>query len=424
MRKLLIIILAMLALAVLVTIAGESGSGYVLIAAGDTTIELTLVLAIALMAVFYLLLMLTTATLRKIFGARKGVRGWALNRRKQRGLNRTTQGLIAFVEGRWDFARKSLAKAASQSSTPLVNYLFAARASSELGDAKAVDDYLRHAALSTSGADVAIGLTQAELQMSNGQYEQALATLLRARKDANHHPVVLRLLSQVYRQLGDWQALLSLVPGLRKYKVLDEPLIVELETSACRELLTRAANESAESLMNYWKQLPSPYRKEAVVVAAYAGRLLAKNLVDEAERVLRQQLHNRYDTTLVALYGKTRSAQPQKQKVFAEKLLKATPDDPVLLLALGRLCLANNMPEDAQIYFEKSYALETSADVCAALGQHFAGKGQLEKSNECYAAGLSSLVGQQIIPVSGATPVDNGSPAFEPVDDLKKLNVG
>ena len=197
MRKLFFILLLMLALPALLFSSLEVGSGYVLIAVGDKTIEMGFLVALVLNTLIFITLYSAIVLLRSLFSTRRGVLGWAKNQRQQRGLNRTTQGLIAFVEGRYDYARKSLDKAASNASTPLVNYLFAARASSAMGDAKAVDTYLKQAELSTEGADVAIGLTQAELQIHNGQYEQALATLLRAKKQINNHPVVLGLLSQV-----------------------------------------------------------------------------------------------------------------------------------------------------------------------------------------------------------------------------------
>ncbi|MBT8148650.1 MAG: heme biosynthesis HemY N-terminal domain-containing protein [Gammaproteobacteria bacterium] len=99
----------------------ERGDGYVLVAMADYTVEMPVLVAGMVLLALFMLLYITINMLRAILGTRRSVAGWATNQRRQKGLSRTTQGLIAFVEGRWDFARRSLAKAADNSSTPLVN---------------------------------------------------------------------------------------------------------------------------------------------------------------------------------------------------------------------------------------------------------------------------------------------------------------
>ena len=83
----------------------------------------------------------------------------------------------------------------------------AARASYELGEPDKMREYLGLAEASDSEAGIAVELTQAELKLRGGQYEQALATLVRARRNAGRHPEVLRLLAAAYRGLRDWDSL-------------------------------------------------------------------------------------------------------------------------------------------------------------------------------------------------------------------------
>ena len=71
-------------------------------------------------------------------------------------------------------------------------------------------------------ADVAVSLTQAELQLADHQLEQALATLKHLRSVAPKHTYVLRLLRRLYEQLGDWEHLRELLPELRRRKVEDD----------------------------------------------------------------------------------------------------------------------------------------------------------------------------------------------------------
>ena len=80
-------------------------------------------------------------------------------------------------EGRFEQAEKILLKQVSHSDTELLNYLMAARSAQQQGAYDRRDEYLRLAHKAMPSADIAIGITQAELQLSHNQYEQALATL-------------------------------------------------------------------------------------------------------------------------------------------------------------------------------------------------------------------------------------------------------
>ena len=79
-------------------------------------------------------------------------------------------------------------RGARNTEAPLLNYLMAARASYALNEADKMREYLGAAEESESQAGIAVELTQAELKLDAGQYEQALATLVRARRNAGRHP--------------------------------------------------------------------------------------------------------------------------------------------------------------------------------------------------------------------------------------------
>ena len=55
------------------------------------------------------------------------------------------------------------------------------------------------------GADIAVGVVQAELQLDADQKEQALATLQHLREVSPKHPYVLQLLQNLYSEMNQWQ---------------------------------------------------------------------------------------------------------------------------------------------------------------------------------------------------------------------------
>ena len=417
MRRLFFIALLTLVALTAVYMALQAGGGYVLLAVAGYTVEMSVLVALLLNVLLLLVLYMVFAGFRLLLRTRSGIVEWASDRRRQRGLNRTTQGLIAYVEGRWDYARKSLSRSAGNSSTPLINYLFAARASSEMGDAKAVDEYLRQAELSTEGADIAIGLTQAELQISSGQNEQALATLLRARRQAGHHPVVLGLLARVYRELNDWDSLLDILPALKRSAGMSRNDVESLERQACCAMLVSADSTDGDNgLAHRWKQIPAAMRKESTVVACYAERLLQCGKVEEAERELRQQLQRQFDAELVRLYGLAGSGNLDRQLSFLQKLQKSHPQNPDIPLAAARICVLKSDTEAAKSLFEQSLEASPSFEACVELARLHALEGDLARSNELYARGLT----QTALParleknnMSGAAAL---SPAVSPGD--------
>ena len=159
MRKVFALSLIALLLGVGVVAMIETEPGYVLISYGDYTVETSLWVGIVLVGlivlVLYGLLHLLTALLespRSFFNWRKG-------RKAGHASRLTSRGLINFIEGNWSKARNQLLKGAEGNEAPLLNYLIAARASYQLGDAdkmrqrvKSVCDKFNEACMLTPGS--------------------------------------------------------------------------------------------------------------------------------------------------------------------------------------------------------------------------------------------------------------------------------
>ena len=387
MRRWFIVFLLSLLATSYIFLRLEDGGGYLLIVLAGKQIEMSLMVAAVINALLFIALFLVLRVIRAVFGGKHGLISWA---RKQRSMNRTTQGLIAFVEGRWDFSRKTLARSADNSPTPLINYLFAARASSAAGDSKAVDKFLKQAELSTKGADVAIGLTQAELQIQNNQFEQALATLIRVRKIKHKHPEVLTLLLRVYCQLNDWDQVLKLLPSLKNSDRFSPDELLELARQACFEKLKRAAMlPESHQLLEQWRQLPAEHKKDQRLVICYAEQLIKCDLHDEAEQLLAEKIQRHYQPELVSRYGDVVSSKLAKQLSLVEKLLPVHANDATLLFAVGKIHLALKNVQLAEEFLKRSLSHGQLPGTAALLGRLYSQRGQYQKSAEAYAAEIS-----------------------------------
>lgn len=374
--------LGLLLLVVAVVLGGLIGTlvvrdpGYVLISYGDRALETSLWFALALLAALYLSIRFLIWLISRTTSSTGRFGNWLRRRKGRQARQQTVQGLLLMAEGQWANARKVLVSSAREVGTPLINYLSAARAAHELGDAEGRDELLRLAHESTPGSRFAVGLTQAELQKNAAQWEQSLATLLQLKSTSPRHPQVLLMLAEVYEQLADWQALIELLPELKKRKVLVD---AEFNTLAERAWVLRLGQGSAPDL---WNDVPKDLKKTPAVLAAHARALAAAGDSAGAETALRSALRDLWDPTLIGLYGEITGAEPERQLLAAEGWLKERPNDPDLLLALGRICLMNGEWAKAREYFETSLRLQRSPEIYGELGRLCVSLGDAERGGE------------------------------------------
>ncbi len=98
-----------------------------------------------------------------------------------------------------------------------------------------------------------------------------------------------------------------------------------------------------------------------------------------------------YNSHLARLYGLLRGKDPARQLQTAEGWLKEHPDDPSLLLTLGRLCLQNSLWGKARDYLESSLRVQRNPEACAELARLLAQLGDTERSNQLFQEGLGLL---------------------------------
>lgn len=389
MIRAVLLLLLVVAGATALGLAIAEHSGYVLIAWKGLRYESSL-------WVFLLLLLLAWLLLRGLRGLiRLGlVSGGLLNpwSRRQRGRRQqlaADKGLLDLIEGRWERAVRHLSLAAEGERQPLMYYLGAARAAHKLGRMEQSEALLEQALRRQPQAELAIALTHAELQREQGDLDGALNTLQAMRERHPQHHQVLEQLQRTLVERGDWAALLELLPELRKGKVLQGEALVELERRVWIARLQAAGEQglgqgeaALQPLTGAWQQLSAAQRQDPELLLAYAGQLRALGAQEEAEEVLRKALKQGYDGRLVRLYGQLRGRDPARQLQTAEALLKQQPQDPLLLLSLGRLCLINGLWGKAREYFEISLEFSRSAETCAELARLLASQGDVARSNQ------------------------------------------
>ncbi|WP_277594202.1 heme biosynthesis protein HemY [Pseudomonas chlororaphis] len=397
MKRLYVILFLVIAASGLLGLAIAEHSGYILIAYDSFRYESSLWATLALAAVIWLVIWGIKALIELVMASSGVVNPWSRRNRSRRVQIAIEQGQMDLAEGRWASAQKHLHRAAEAERQPLLYYLGAARAANELGNYEQCDSLLERALERQPQAELAVALSHAQLQTDRGDTEGALSTLQAMHERHPHSVQVLRQLQRLHQQRGDWSAVIRLLPELRKDKVLPANELAELERRAWGENLTLAAHREEDgavglqSLNRAWQQLTAAQRQEPQLVLAYAEQLRQLGAEAEAEEVLRVALKRKYDSHLARLYGLLRGSDPARQLQFAEQWLKDHPNDPSLLLTLGRLCLQTSLWGKARDYLESSLRLQRNPEACAELARLLAQLGDTERSNQLFQEGLGLL---------------------------------
>ncbi|MDY7567074.1 heme biosynthesis protein HemY [Pseudomonas sp. RTC3] len=397
MKRAYLILFGVIVVAALIGVAISEHSGYVLIAYQNFRYESSLWATLALLVVIWLVVFLLRALFNLLTASGGVVNPWSRYNRSRRVQLAIEQGQMDLAEGRWASAQRHLQRAAEAERQPLLYYLGAARAANELGRYEDCDNLLERALERQPQAELAIALSHAQLQQDRSDIEGALVTLQAMHDRHPHNAQVLRQLQRLYQQRGDWSALIRLMPELRKDKVLPPSELAELERRAWGENLSLAAQRGEEgeaglqSLNKAWQQLTSAQRQEPPLVLAYAEQLRQLGADAEAEEVLRTALKRDYNSHLARLYGLLRGRDPARQLQTAEGWLKSHPNDPSLLLTLGRLCLQSSLWGKARDYLESSLGQQRNPEACAELARLLAQLGETERSNQLFQEGLGML---------------------------------
>ena len=381
-----ILILAVVVLGAYLLVLDDPG--FVLIKYGDFSVETTLAFGVVAMIMVMIVIHLALKLLRGILRLPDSMKKQSQNRRFAKSRRLLNQGLIDLAEGKFDQAETNLIKLVDYSESPLLHYLAAARAAQLQGKHDERDSYLKAAHEARPEAEIAIGVTQAELQLAHQQNEQALATLSHLHGISPRHDYVSMLLARVYFELEDWQPLVDLLPEIRKKKLIPEKRLRKIETQAYQGMLN--AINDVNALEKAWYQIPRSNQTDPVLLLYYIDRINQLGAkIDSAESLIVTSLERQWDDRVITVYGEFNGKDANAQLKRAEKWLTDYGQNENLLLALGRICIRARLWGKAQGYLEASIGIRPTPAACLSLaelfGEHLKEK---EKAASYYQKGL------------------------------------
>jgi HemY protein len=387
---LIAVVLALLAAAI--APAFREDPGLVQIHVWGWTVETSvLVLAIGVVAIWLLIWILVR--LWKMPGET------ARRIREQRALVQLEKGLLALTEGDWSRAERALQKSVGPEGRSTARYLAAAEAADGQDASDRAEWYLEQADSRNAKQKFLVELTRARILSSNGEFEAARPLLEDLHTRRRRHAQVLEMLARCYRELGEWEPLLKLLPAMRKAGLVDDERAEELRREAAVAGLRHLTD--AQELQARFKALPRPMQRAADVAAAFAEQALRLEAPELTEEPLRASLKAQWDSRLLVPYGEPGPDDASRRLKQCEKWLELHPEDSWLHLALGRLCAREELWGKARHHMIRSLELEPTVAGYDALGQLLERKGELEVAMACFRNALRMNQGKDPLPLPG-----------------------
>jgi len=365
--KKIIACLIVLVIAVFLGLFMHKDSGYILIAYQHWTLETSFWIGLAVLIVAFIAIYAFIRALHHTTNIGNKLKNWMAQKQQQKAIQLTNIGLCELAEGHWKKAEKYLVQAAEKNHNELINYLAAARAAQEQNKFQERDLYLKKAHKAIKGSTIAVGLTQAQLQIQSKQWEQALATLKHLNEETIRHKFILKLLHQVYIELKEWENLKELLPQLKKYKVLTENEFNTSEKKVYLALLDKS-KYSVTALETIWKNMPKYLQQDSTLIKDYVSYLLAENKTCIALPLIEKALKQKWDIALIKLYSEKASNNLEAQIKTILSWEKSHPHEPELLFSLSRLYIHDQNWSQAKIYLESSLSLADASETFELLG--------------------------------------------------------
>jgi HemY protein len=306
------------------------------------------------------------------------------------------EGLIALMEGRHGDAERDLNRASRLDALRGVALLASAEAASRRGEHGRALEILAEA---SQAAPQAARVLRARVLRRDGKATEALALLAPDADKGALPPGGWRELALSALAAGDTRRALAALEPLQKSGALGMRGYTALEARVLVAAINAAPDGAA--LNTLWSQLPKTQRRAPAAIDAYARRAAGFGLVLPAMDELESALRREWSPELVEAYGVLAGGDLDARLRRAEGWLDQHPNDPVLLLALGRICVRSMVWGKARQYLERSLALEPGSGAWEALGDTWQGQGDAAQAQRCYRNALVMARGETVHQAAG-----------------------
>ncbi|SVB33508.1 uncharacterized protein METZ01_LOCUS186362, partial [marine metagenome] len=321
-------------------------NGYVLIQFLEYSLETSLPIFGLMLVVVYLLVRLISV----VWSSPSILKQRLTAKKREKSNQRILDGLKLVGVGEFTKAEKKIKSAVSDEDGSVLPYLIAAEASVKNENTESYKDWLEQARQKFPEIETYINLHAAKLMIEAKNYDAALQAINTTLIDEPNNPVLLTLLSQVFYETSDWQALTQKARTILSQTGKD-PKLERFFTEAFTHQ-SRTFSGNTEKLKNLWGQLPSVIENEPSVLAARLESIMADGQHESAEKELRKAIPKTWDLELIKLYAKLDTPDLATLSKRVDRWLVDRPRDANLWLAASQLAKRDELWTQAKQFLE------------------------------------------------------------------------
>jgi HemY protein len=282
------------------------------------------------------------------------------------------KGMIALEYGDWQLAEKQLVKMAKHSDSGLVHYLTAAKMAHNQQAFSRRDQYLAEARQRFPSDSVTIGLVEARLLMDS-EPDVTLVILNELHQQSPKNKTILAEYAHLLVKQEYWARLEEILGEVKRFRALDKAEIQSLEVQLLAGKVARA--ENPEALEQLWQSLSGRQQLKPAILAEFVEQRMGWGKEQGLAELIAKSLSKQWDDRLAYQYGRIELGPAYERLKKAEKWLSNQPDNPVLLLTLGRLACMSQLWGQARHYFQESLKLQPELETFHALAKCYESEG-------------------------------------------------
>lgn len=353
-------------------------------------IDLSINLAVLLLAAVFVVLHLVLVGLAKALELPRRVRDYRESRLRAGASAAFRDAVLALFEGRFGRAERLAQAATAEPSFAAPAALVAARAAHRLRAPERRDRWVERAA-GEEGIGHAHLMTRAEFGADDRDDARVLESIETMQRSGARHIHALRLQARALEQSGQWAPLLETVRQLERRDALHPAAIRGLKARAYRGLFG-ARNLDADRARRLWAAATAAERSIDEVAEAAAEAFASLGLDEAARSILEPRLETALSGRLVQRYARLSRLPARDRLARLEAWRQRHGDDAALLLALGQLCAEESLWGKAEEYLREALRREPSPAAHLALADLLERTGRPTEATRLWQAGLRSAV--------------------------------
>ncbi|OWY41005.1 heme biosynthesis protein HemY [Xenophilus sp. AP218F] len=388
-------ITGLFALAVLVGLASTLNNGYAILFLPPYRMEVSFNLLIVLVVALIVAAHLTLRVIAVAANLPREVRRFQRQKKLKAARHALREAGIAFFEGRFQKAEREAGKALADEYAPenrALALLIAARSAGAAGADDKREGYLNQLDAMPERLQLARHMLDAELKLEAKDAQGALAAIERARALSPNLTNALRLELKVRLLQKQPEAVLTLTEKLLKADALEPGQARRYRLAAYQQQLSGLL--SAKEVRDWLRRIPEQERANPALLSQAIQHLIGLEEYDYAATLLADALASDDGDSpeLARELGQLAEHLSVDKRLEmlkeADRWLKLRPRDHWLLLALGRLAMAQQLWGKAQNYLEASASIEATLCAHAELARLFEATGKEEQAQQHYQKSL------------------------------------